>query len=82
MIMIIIFQTIYTIKMDELDPRYLDFVEEQKDTLDYFYDDLFNHIVKNSLPTLTGKEKEYIFDKKENNCYKLKRQKHKIFKLP
>lgn len=63
----------YRIKMDELDPRYSDFVEEQKNTLDYFYDDLFNHIVKNSLPTLTGKEKRYIFDKKECNCYKLKR---------
>lgn len=63
----------YRIKMDELDPRYSDFVEEQKNTLDYFYDDLFNHIVKNSLPTLTGKEKRYIFDKKESNCYKLKR---------
>ena len=63
----------YKIRMDELSPRYIKFVKEQKNTLDYFYDDLFDHIVKNSLPTLTGKEKEYIFDKKENNCYKLKR---------
>lgn len=63
----------YKIRMDELDPRYLDFVKEQKDALEYFYDDLFDRIVDNSLTSLTDLEKEYIFGKKENNCYKLKR---------
>ena len=63
----------YKIRMDELDPRYLDFVKEQKDALEYFYDDLFDRIVDNSLTSLTNLEKEYIFGKKENNCYKLKR---------
>lgn len=63
----------YKIRMDELDPRYLDFVKEQKDALEYFYDDLFDRIVDNSLTSLTDLEKEYVFGKKENNCYKLKR---------
>lgn len=63
----------YRIKMDELDPRYVSFVKEQKDTLEYFYDDLFKRIVDNSFTLLTDKEKEYIFGEKENNCYKLKR---------
>ena len=48
-------------------------VKEQKDALEYFYDDLFDRIVDNSLTSLTDLEKEYIFGKKENNCYKLKR---------
>lgn len=63
----------YKIRMDELSPRYIKFVKEQKDTLEYFYDDLFDRIVDNSLTSLTDLEKEYIFGKKENNCYKLKR---------
>ena len=63
----------YRIKMDELDPRYVSFVKEQKDTLEYFYEDLFKRIVDNSFTLLTDKEKEYIFGEKENNCYKLKR---------
>lgn len=63
----------YRIKMDELDPRYVSFVKEQKDTLEYFYDDLFKRIVDNSFTLLIDKEKEYIFGEKENNCYKLKR---------
>lgn len=63
----------YKIRMDELSPRYIKFVKEQKDTLEYFYDDLFDRIVDNSLISLTDLEKEYIFGKKENNCYKLKR---------
>lgn len=63
----------YKIRMDELSPRYIKFVKEQKDALEYFYDDLFDRIVDNSLTSLTNLEKEYIFGKKENNCYKLKR---------
>lgn len=63
----------YKIRMDELSPRYIKFVKEQKDALEYFYDDLFDRIVDNSLTSLTDLEKEYIFGKKENNCYKLKR---------
>lgn len=63
----------YKIRMDELSPRYIKFVKEQKDTLEYFYDDLFDRIVDNSLTSLTDLEKEYVFGKKENNCYKLKR---------
>ena len=63
----------YRIKMDELDPRYVSFVKEQKDTLEYFYEDLFKRIVDNSFTLLADKEKEYIFGEKENNCYKLKR---------
>lgn len=63
----------YRIKMDELDPRYVSFVKEQKDTLEYFYDDLFKRIVDNSFTLLADNEKEYIFGEKENNCYKLKR---------
>lgn len=62
----------YRIKMDELDPRYINFIKEQKDTINYFYDDLFDHIISNSLTTLTDEEKEYIFDIKQGNCYKLK----------
>lgn len=63
----------YKIRMDELSPRYIKFVKEQKEALEYFYDDLFDRIVDNSLTSLTDLEKEYIFGKKENNCYKLKR---------
>ena len=63
----------YKIRMDELSPRYIKFVKEQKDALEYFYDDLFDRIVDNSLTSLTDLEKEYVFGKKENNCYKLKR---------
>ena len=63
----------YKIRMDELSPRYIKFVKEQKDALEYFYDDLFDRIVDNSLTSLTDLEKEYIFGKKENNYYKLKR---------
>lgn len=62
----------YRIKMDELDSRYIDFVKEQKNSLDYFYNDLFEHVVNDSLTTLNSKEKEYIFDIKQGNCYKLK----------
>ena len=63
----------YKIRMDELSPRYIKFIKEQKEALEYFYDDLFDRIVDNSLTSLTDLEKEYIFGKKENNCYKLKR---------
>lgn len=63
----------YKIRMDELSPRYIKFVKEQKEALEYFYDDLFDRIVDNSLTSLTDLEKEYVFGKKENNCYKLKR---------
>ena len=55
----------YKIRMDELSPRYIKFVKEQKDALEYFYDDLFDRIVDNSLTSLTNLEKEYIFGKKE-----------------
>ena len=63
----------YKIRMDELSPRYIKFVKEQKEALEYFYDDLFDRIVDNSLTSLTNLENEYIFGKNENNCYKLKR---------
>lgn len=63
----------YKIRMDELSPRYIKFIKEQKEALEYFYDDLFDRIVDNSLTSLTDLEKEYVFGKKENNCYKLKR---------
>ena len=62
----------YRLKMDELDPLYTNFIKLQKDTLNYFYDDLFKRIVDNSLTTLTNKEKEYIFDIKKDDCYKIK----------
>lgn len=62
----------YRNKMHELDSRYFDFIEEQKDTLDYFYNDLFNNVVNNCLTTLTDEEKKYVFDIKQGNCYKLK----------
>ena len=63
----------YKIRMDELSPRYIKFIKEQKEALEYIYDDLFDRIVDNSLTSLTDLEKEYVFGKKENNCYKLKR---------
>ncbi len=63
----------FRIEMDYLDSGYADFIREQKNTLDYFYPDLFIRIVNNALTSLNNEGKEYIFGEKENNCYKLKR---------
>ena len=71
----------YRMIIDEFDPEYENFLEEQRRLVDKFQDGLFDNFINTTLTTLTDNEKDYIFNIKRKNeqLVKIKRWNTKFY---
>lgn len=61
----------YRKTIDEFDPRYIEFIEEQRKLVDEFSDGLFDKFINRILSVLSEKEKTYIFKLDNGPCKKI-----------